>query len=555
MDYFSILDLKNEPFSNSPSPEQFFPSRQHVACLQKLEIAFRLRRGLNVVIGDVGTGKSTLCRQLIRELALKDAFETHLILDPDFSSPSEFLSILAEMLTGIHPAVDINDWQLKDQIKTYLFHKGVDEQKLVILIIDEGQKIPSYCLEILRELLNFETNEYKLLQIAIFAQKEFEETIRKAENFADRINLYSILKPLSFSDTMAMVKFRLRKASKSGGKILFSLPAFWVIFHSTGGYPRKIVNLCHKSLLAMIIQNRQKVGWALLRSCAKRSAPRQTRALTLGRSMALSFIMIALLMVVVWHDQLWGLLSERNMQDNLITEVIDLPERQENKDINENLKTVKIISHKQQIKPLSTKVEFEALTEPEIHSPHLASAILNVKAVSGEKIPHLLGQVALKKKETLGWMINRIYGKFNSLNLSLVEKANPHISDSDIIDDETTILFPPITAKTRRFPQYLWIEIANTGSLSKAFQVLRSSSSRTEPIRIIPYYNNREGLRFSVIFETFFKDQDSARDKLETLSSILIKTSLIRSGWDRDTIFFSNPCLVKTNKKLVIARK
>ncbi len=555
MDYFSILDLKNEPFSNSPSPEQFFPSRQHVTCLQKLEIAFRLRRGLNIIIGDVGTGKSTLCRQLIRDLALKDVFETHLILDPDFNSPGEFLSVLAEMLTGIHPAADINEWQLKDQIKKYLFHKGVDEQKLVILIIDEGQKIPPYCLEILRELLNFETNEYKLLQIAIFAQTEFEEIIRKTENFADRINLYSILKPLGFSDTMAMIKFRLRKASKSGGANFFSLPAFWVIFHSTGGYPRKIVNLCHKSLLAMIVQNRQKVGWALLRSCAKRSFPRQTRRLTLGRGMALSFIMIVLLMVVVRHDQLWNLLSERNMQDNLIAKVIDLPERLENKDISENLKTVKIISHKQEIEPLCTKVEFKALTEPEIHSSHSALAILDAKVVSGKEIPHLLGQVALKKKETLGWMINRIYGNFNLQNLYLVEKANPHISDSDIIDDETNILFPPITVKTSRLHQYLWIEIANTRSLSKAFQVLRSHSSRKEPIRIIPYYNSREGLRFSVIFETFFKDQNSARNKLETLSSGLIKSSLIRSDWDRDTIFFSNPCLVKTSKKLVIARK
>ncbi|MBW2200522.1 MAG: transposase, partial [Deltaproteobacteria bacterium] len=66
MDYFKILNLNREPFSNSPDPEYFFQSRQHLGCLQKVELALRLRRGLNVVIGDIGTGKTTLCRQLIR---------------------------------------------------------------------------------------------------------------------------------------------------------------------------------------------------------------------------------------------------------------------------------------------------------------------------------------------------------------------------------------------------------------------------------------------------------------------------------------------------------
>ena len=91
MDYFSILNLKKEPFSNSPDPKFFFQSRQHLDCLQKLELALRLHRGLNVIIGDVGTGKTTLCRQLIRKFADNEEIETHLILDPFFTDTSEFL--------------------------------------------------------------------------------------------------------------------------------------------------------------------------------------------------------------------------------------------------------------------------------------------------------------------------------------------------------------------------------------------------------------------------------------------------------------------------------
>ena len=97
MDYFRILNLSKEPFSNSPDPEYFFQSRQHLECLQKLELSLRLRRGLSVVIGDVGTGKTTLCRQLIRRFADENEVESHLILDPNFSSPSEFLATVAEI--------------------------------------------------------------------------------------------------------------------------------------------------------------------------------------------------------------------------------------------------------------------------------------------------------------------------------------------------------------------------------------------------------------------------------------------------------------------------
>ncbi|MGA9478193.1 MAG: hypothetical protein WBV21_10450, partial [Desulfobacterales bacterium] len=81
MEYFSIVNLEREPFSNSPDPEFFYGSHQHLECLQKLELALRLRRGLNVIIGDVGTGKTTLCRQLIRRFAKSKEFETHLVLD------------------------------------------------------------------------------------------------------------------------------------------------------------------------------------------------------------------------------------------------------------------------------------------------------------------------------------------------------------------------------------------------------------------------------------------------------------------------------------------
>ena len=304
MDYFQLLNLSREPFSNSPDPEFFYPSPEHVRCLQKLELAIRLRRGLNVVVGAIGTGKTTLCRHIIREFSADKTMETHLILDPDFNTPKEFLYALADMF-GL--TIDLQDensrWQVRESIKQYLFQKGMEEEQTIVLIIDEGQKIPPFCLEILRELLNYETNEHKLLQIIIFAQEEFRQTLAEYPSFADRINFYHILAPLSFQETRNLLQFRLNQA-KDGYKEprLFTTPGLWAIYRATKGYPRKIIHLSHRVLLTMIIQNRSTAGWFLVRWCARMMLPPKPRHLP-WRQLSLGAALVVLVVLAAFALQ------------------------------------------------------------------------------------------------------------------------------------------------------------------------------------------------------------------------------------------------------------
>ena len=193
MEYFNLLEFKKEPFSNSPEPEFLFAAPQYNACLQRLELAVRLRRGLNIVIGEVGIGKTTLCRKLIQVLSAADAgdapaVETFLLLDPAVESRLEFARTVASVLGVSSVAEEDNEWQIKEKIKTFLFEQGVGNQKNITLVIDEGQKIPDDCLEILREFLNYETNSFKLLQIIIFAQPEFRKNLDARTNLLDRVN-------------------------------------------------------------------------------------------------------------------------------------------------------------------------------------------------------------------------------------------------------------------------------------------------------------------------------------------------------------------------------
>ena len=270
MDYFNILDLHKEPFSNSPDPGYFFQSRPHVGCLQKLELAVRLKRGLNVVIGEVGTGKTTLCRQLIRSFDVDEKCKPTSFSTPIMNAAG-ISNAVAEMFSARQDFQEAGEKKLKEAIKQYLFTKGVREGKTIVLIIDEGQKIPEFCLEILREFLNFETNEFKLLQIVIFAQTEFDHILKAHANLMDRINLYHLLEPMNFKDSRLMIQFRIDQArGRFSDNSLFSYPALWAVYRITGSYPRRIVNLCHKIMLALIIQNRTRVGYFLVRSCGRR---------------------------------------------------------------------------------------------------------------------------------------------------------------------------------------------------------------------------------------------------------------------------------------------
>jgi general secretion pathway protein A len=295
--YFKILQLKREPFSNSPDPFFFFPSSQYKKCLRKIDLSIRLRRGLSVIVGDVGTGKTTLCRHLIRRLSSNEGLETHLILDPYFSNPNEFLCSLAELVGLSDTRENRSDRELREEIKRYLFQQSMEKKKTLILIIDEGQVLPDFCLEILREFLNYESNEFKLLQIVVFAQMEFERKLERKPDLADRVNLYHKLEPLSFKETGAMIKFRLDKAADGRtGAPFFTYPALWAIYRATGGYPRKIITLCHRIMLGMIIRNRSRAGWFLVRSCVPGVFPSPAKRRRWAGTAALA----ALAAAVIW---------------------------------------------------------------------------------------------------------------------------------------------------------------------------------------------------------------------------------------------------------------
>jgi len=259
MDYYEIFGLKREPFSNSPDPELFYATPKYLEVLHKLEIAIRLKRGLNLVLGDVGTGKTTMSRVLLRTLDQeREKFLVRLILDPGFPSDEEMLSYLLSLLGG-GQGLSGSRTLLMDSLQRLLLRLTTEEGKVVAIFIDEGQKLSPSGLEILRELLNFESNQWKLIQIVVFGQWELWDKFAAMGNLLDRVNLVVRLSPLSLKETRAMIHHRLKVCGMNPSSPIFSEKAIDLIYQYTAGHPRKVVSLCHHSMLVALMRGESSV--------------------------------------------------------------------------------------------------------------------------------------------------------------------------------------------------------------------------------------------------------------------------------------------------------
>lgn len=308
MEYFELLRLTREPFSNSPDPELFYATPTFLQALQKLEIAIRLRRGLNLVLGDVGTGKTTMSRVLLRAFeSEQERFSVHLVLDPGFTSNEEMLAYLIRLLGGEPPGKG-SRVSLMDGLQHILLRETLEKNRVVVLFIDEGQKLSTSGLETLRELLNFESNQWKLLQVVVFAQVELWDRLRSMPNLLDRVNLMVRLQPFSLHETRAMLHHRLTQSGMDPNRQLFTPRAVRFIQKLSAGHPRKIVNLCHHSLLRAITAQAEQVDLdsvkgayaqikEILTGQEKEPSPRRrsARAAALGALVAASLVGLAVL--------------------------------------------------------------------------------------------------------------------------------------------------------------------------------------------------------------------------------------------------------------------
>jgi len=258
MPYCRALGLDKEPFSTSPDPEFFYKSAEHNQALLRLLIDLRLKRGFSVILGDIGTGKTTLSRKLYQTLRTRKEFKFFMIMDPSADSEHIFVDLLIRAFGLKDKSEGLNILDHKEHLKNFLFKYGIEEKKTIVFLIDEAQKLEPHSLEVLRVLLNYETNNYKLFQLILVGQMELFDKLKAMPNVADRISLKYVINPLDEGEISEMINFRLKQAGYRG-RDLFTRGAVREVHRFTKGYPRRVAKLCHEALKILLTEDRHVI--------------------------------------------------------------------------------------------------------------------------------------------------------------------------------------------------------------------------------------------------------------------------------------------------------
>ena len=483
MDYYKLFNLEKEPFSNTPDPDFFFRSTRHAECLQKLEIAIRLRRGLCIVRGEVGTGKTTLCRQLVRLLSEDENIAVHMVLDPGFDRTEDFAAEINEMLNGSRNALSCTTVaEHKEMIKNHLFESGVDKANTTVLIIDEGQKLPTGCAEFLRELLNYETNESKLLQIVIFAQNEIRDLLEAHPNFADRAALYHHLQPLGRKETAKLIQYRLQTAANRTRKTtapVFTHRGLRRIHRLSRGYPRKIIHLSHNVLLLLLVQGKNRVTPAVVNQAAASLPGIKKTAFSLpGWQKTAGITAAAALLGLIVMGVLYPRWPAGSAPEN-------------------------------PAETTTPKKAQPAGQNPAARSPGPAAAAPKPAA---ENMPSRLGWVRTNENENLWNMLKRIYGTSSDTIVAKVKAANPELKNPDRIRPGQKIRFPVLNPRPVPKHQHYWIARQKSDSFNRIYQFVFARNPSN--LRILSFWHPAEGLRHGAVEKQPFEKYRNAAQAL-----------------------------------------
>jgi general secretion pathway protein A len=254
--YLDHYGLKEEPFSITPNPRFLFFSVRHREALNHLLYGIRERKGFVQLTGDVGAGKTTLCRALLDRLGKNCS--TALILNTGLDADGLLKAIATEF--GLEVRV-LDRYNTIAAIYGFLLRQ-VEASRDTVLVIDEAQNLAPELLEQVRMLSNLETDDRKLLQIVLMGQPELRQRLDLPElrQLRQRITVRYHLTPLALNEIAGYVRHRL-EISQAKRPPQFTGPALWRVYCYSKGVPRLINAVCDKCLLAAFVEEQYSIGY------------------------------------------------------------------------------------------------------------------------------------------------------------------------------------------------------------------------------------------------------------------------------------------------------
>jgi general secretion pathway protein A len=257
--YLEYYGLTEPPFTITPNPRFLFYSAKHREAFNHLLYGIRERKGFVQITGEVGAGKTTLCRAMLEQLGSN--FSTALILNPVLDADQLMKAVAMEFGLKVNGLDRLETMALLNE---FLLHQ-VEQGKDTVLIIDEAQDLTDSLLEQVRLLSNLETDSRKLLQIALLGQPELRNRLNnhRLRQLRQRITVRYHLRPLTRREVGQYIQHRL-EISGAKGAPYFTMGALWRVYRYSGGIPRLINAVCDKCLLAGFVQQKDRIDYGMV---------------------------------------------------------------------------------------------------------------------------------------------------------------------------------------------------------------------------------------------------------------------------------------------------
>ena len=257
--YREFYGLTEAPFDITPNPRFLFYSAKHREAYNHLIYGIRERKGFVQLTGEVGAGKTTLCRAMLEKL--DGHYSTALILNPIMSADELMRAIAMEFGLPVNGLDRLNTLAVINQFLLQQVERGKDS----VLIIDEAQDLTDDLLEQVRLLSNLETDNRKLLQIVLLGQPELRDRLNnyRLRQLRQRITVRYHLRPLSRYEVSHYIQHRL-DVSGARGAPYFTRPALWRVHRYSGGIPRLVNAVCDKALLAGFVRQSESITFGMV---------------------------------------------------------------------------------------------------------------------------------------------------------------------------------------------------------------------------------------------------------------------------------------------------
>jgi general secretion pathway protein A len=253
--YLNFFQLKEFPFNVTPDPRFLFFSERHREAFDSLLYGVEHRKGFIVLTGEVGCGKTTICRSVLNNLP--GTVHSALILNPSITATQLVRSILLDL--NIEPKGGDKLVHIA-QLNRFLL-QCLEKGENVAVIIDESQNLEPQLMEQVRMLSNLETDQHKLMQIILSGQPELKERLRQPglRQLRQRVMVHCDLAPLSLVETALYIQHRLKVSGAADPGSIFQSAAIEQIHGRASGIPRQINTICDRSLLSAYIRKDQQV--------------------------------------------------------------------------------------------------------------------------------------------------------------------------------------------------------------------------------------------------------------------------------------------------------